>query len=81
MMSTPSISACGFRSMISRSLKVPGSDSSAFTHRYAGRRSLAEERRLAAGREAGAAPSAKPRRVDLGDDVARSIVSARFSDA
>ena len=39
MMTMPSISACGLRSMISRSLKVHGSDSSAFTHRYAGLRS------------------------------------------
>ena len=29
----PSISRCGTRSMISRSLNVPGSDSSAFTVR------------------------------------------------
>src|SRR5690242_3868041 len=32
----PSISRCGLRIMISRSLKVPGSDSSALTHRYVG---------------------------------------------
>jgi hypothetical protein len=33
-MMQPSISACGLRSMSSRSLNVPGSDSSAFTTRY-----------------------------------------------
>src|SRR5438067_2100627 len=32
----PSISRCGTRNMISRSLKVPGSDSSALTVRYVG---------------------------------------------
>ena len=30
----PSMSMCGFFCMISRSLKVPGSDSSALQHRY-----------------------------------------------
>src|ERR687892_2107585 len=33
----PSISRCGTRNMISRSLNVPGSDSSALTTRYVGR--------------------------------------------
>ena len=37
----PSISRCGTRSMISRSLNVPGSDSSALTTRYVGLRVLA----------------------------------------
>ena len=36
----PSIRVCGSWRMISRSLQVPGSDSSAFTTRYAGRPSL-----------------------------------------
>src|SRR2546421_4823129 len=36
MIRQPSSSRCGTRSMISRSLNVPGSDSSAFTVRYVG---------------------------------------------
>src|SRR5919201_1686021 len=36
VMSEPSITRCGTRSMISRSLNAPGSDSSAFTVRYFG---------------------------------------------
>ena len=36
-MTHPSISKCGLTSKIRRSLKVPGSLSSPFTHRYFGR--------------------------------------------
>ena len=59
---TPSISACGLRSMISRSLNVPGSDSSAFTHRYAGLRSLGRNEAL---RPVGNPAPPRPRRPEL----------------
>jgi hypothetical protein len=61
MMRTPSISACGFRSMISRSLNVPGSDSSAFTHRYAGRLSFGRNDAL---RPVGKPAPPRPRRPE-----------------
>ena len=64
----PSISRCGLRPMISRSLNAPGSDSSALTTRYDGLRAAAvDEARLAPGREAGAAAAAQRRRDELVD--------------
>ena len=66
----PSIRRCGTRERISRSLKLPGSDSSALTTRYFGfgaARLRWHERPLAAGREAGAAAAAQLRREQLLD--------------
>ena len=55
------MSACGFRSMISRSLNVPGSDSSAFTQRYAGFLSLGRNEAL---RPVGKPAPPRPRMPD-----------------
>ena len=57
--------------MISRSLNVPGSDSSALTTRYAACPCPGEEARLAAHREAGAAAAAQVRGEQLVDDGLR----------
>src|SRR5438034_2745401 len=59
----PSISTCGLRRMISRSLKAPGSDSSALTTRYEGFAPL-RSTRLAL-RPVGKPAPPRPRSVDV----------------
>ena len=64
-MMQPSISRCGFFCISRRSLKVPGSDSSALQQRYLSIEPLGMKLRLLAHREAGAAAAAQARRLEL----------------
>ena len=61
--------ACGSISIISRSLKVPGSDSSALTATYFAPGDFGDEAPLDAGRKARAAAAAQPGRLDLLDHL------------
>ena len=74
--SAPSIRRCGSWRMMSRSLQVPGSDSSALIDEVvrAPVGLLRHERPFEAGREAGAAAAAQARGLHLLDDgvVARA---------
>ena len=58
-MMIPSISMCGLFCISSRSLKVPGSDSSALQTRYLSMSPVGQEGRLLAHPEAGAAAAAQ----------------------
>ena len=61
----PSISWCGFFCISSRSLKAPGSDSSALQQRYLSMSPRGRKRGLLAHREAGAAAAAQARSLEL----------------
>ena len=65
----PSISRCGFFCISSRSLKVPGSDSSALQTRYLSIVPLGRKDDLLAHREAGAAAAAHAGGLELGEHV------------
>src|SRR6266540_2284540 len=79
----PSISRCGLRPMITRSLKAPGSDSSALMTRYEGRAPL-RSTRLAL-RPVGKPAPPRPRSVDVtsssisaSGSIARAFSSASY---
>ena len=65
----PSISWCGFFCISSRSLKAPGSDSSALQHRYFVHLAAGQERGLLAHREPGAAAAAQPGLLELAEQL------------
>ena len=80
-MTIPSMSRCGFFCISSRSLKVPGSDSSALHTRYLSIAPLGRKDGLLAHLEAGAAAPAQARRLDLGDHRVGRHRQRRASDS
>ena len=75
----PSISRCGFFCISRRSLKVPGSDSSALQQRYLSIVALGDEAGLLAHREAGAAAAAQARLLELVEHRLRGHLEQRLA--